>query len=172
MCKLVVGVCFLGWDLWLWALDVCVGDWSWPGVDWSVELLLAGGRHCWRSGRPAEIYSCGSRQHRERAEACESPENTKQLYLLSFELRDSTKTQFCLSQQILRSLVLYVSRISHFYCSIIVAVLNIHSHYSQNPVLPSSQGDVISRHLGTCGIKLVSNISLSLFLVSVQLQLK
>lgn len=43
MCKLVVGVCFLGWDLWLWALDVCVGDWSWRGVDWPVELLLAGG---------------------------------------------------------------------------------------------------------------------------------
>lgn len=47
LCKPVVGVCFLGWDLWLWALGVCVGDWSWWGVDWPVELLLAGGRHCW-----------------------------------------------------------------------------------------------------------------------------
>ena len=26
-------VCFLGWDLWLWAVDVCVEDWSWRGVD-------------------------------------------------------------------------------------------------------------------------------------------
>lgn len=43
LCKLVVGVCFLGWDLWLWALDVCVGDWSWRAADWPVELLLAVG---------------------------------------------------------------------------------------------------------------------------------
>lgn len=83
MCKLVVGVCFLGWDLWLWALDVCVGDWSWRGIDWSVELLLAGGRHCWRLGRPAKIYSFESGQRREGAEACESPKNTKNTYVCS-----------------------------------------------------------------------------------------
>lgn len=42
LCKLVVGVCFLGWDLWLWAVDVCVGQWSWRVLDGALELLLAG----------------------------------------------------------------------------------------------------------------------------------
>lgn len=72
LCKPVVGVCFLGWDLWLWALDVYVGDWLWRGVDWPEELLLAGGRHCWQLGSSAEIYSCESGLHRQGADPCES----------------------------------------------------------------------------------------------------
>lgn len=47
LCEPAVGVCFLGWDLWLWSLDVCLVDCRWGGrergVHWPAQLLLAGG---------------------------------------------------------------------------------------------------------------------------------
>lgn len=116
LCKSVVGVCFLGWDLWLWALDVYVGDWLWWGVDWSVEFLLAGGCHCWQLGRSAEIYCCESGLHREGADPCESV-----CFVLFFWYilktgnvmfsqlwAKASHTQSCMSQQILTSLVSHI----------------------------------------------------------------
>lgn len=118
LCEPAVGVCFLGWDLWLWSLDVCLVDCQWW---WGIGQSSS----CWQEG--CHCRTCMKFTAVDWASSKRAAADLRESWCVQscsccpfcpFETRISMKANSCLPQQILKPHLFHISKgISHLSCT-------------------------------------------------------